>query len=236
MNCKQTSKLMGAYIYGDLPPEQMQEVRTHANECTRCREDLSSRKAAVAAIPGQVPELTDAEKQRIEWFVKGALSRQSEHPRVSRWMVPALGGAAAVAAGLAIAVLLASGGTKPIPVRPEKSSASKAVAKVRREPSEHPTAESAETARVKKPQSGPPDALSIAETVTRAVGAAVRTGAGVASASRGSSHNKPILPGKPAEEVPTVEEDIKDEPQEKPLTLPEPAGPLDARTAPAEPD
>lgn len=78
MNCRQAKELMGAYLYGDLEPDQMRKLRIHAKDCTGCREDLLSRGKAVSALSDAVPTMSDADRERIAWSVKGAVrSRQA---------------------------------------------------------------------------------------------------------------------------------------------------------------
>ncbi|MCX6344378.1 MAG: zf-HC2 domain-containing protein [Armatimonadetes bacterium] len=73
MKCKQVQELAGAYLYGDLAPQEMRAVRMHAQQCHTCREDFRTRGAVAASIPNNAPELTEEERQRIMWSVKGAI-------------------------------------------------------------------------------------------------------------------------------------------------------------------
>lgn len=92
MKCKQAEELMGAYLYGDLAPEEMHSLRMHAQDCTLCREDLATRGRVISALSDATPELSDADRQRISWSVKGALGKPKVAPRplVFR-LAPALG-------------------------------------------------------------------------------------------------------------------------------------------------
>lgn len=76
MKCRQAQDLMGAYLYGDLAPEEMRELRVHAQDCTLCREDLATRGRVVSSLSDSVPTLSDADRQRIAWSVKGATRRR----------------------------------------------------------------------------------------------------------------------------------------------------------------
>ena len=76
MNCRQAKDLIGAYIYGDLGPDEMRELRSHARECMPCREDLLSRGKIIASLDNSLPSLSDSERQRISWTVKGAVRKQ----------------------------------------------------------------------------------------------------------------------------------------------------------------
>ncbi|NLN76493.1 MAG: hypothetical protein GX139_09290 [Armatimonadetes bacterium] len=81
MNCRQARELMGAYLYGDLAPEQMREVRVHAKDCRACRADLLSRGRVVSSLNDATPTLSDMDRQRIAWSVKGAVNRQQVRKR-----------------------------------------------------------------------------------------------------------------------------------------------------------
>jgi len=91
---------MGAYLYGDLAPEEMRDLRLHTQDCAICREDLAARGRIVSSLADTTPELTDADRQRIAWSVKGAVSRRDyqERPLILR-LAPGL----ALAAGVLIA-------------------------------------------------------------------------------------------------------------------------------------
>lgn len=76
MKCKQAQDLIGAYIYGDLAPDEMRDLRVHAQDCALCREDLESRGRIVSLFDDSVPALSDEERQRIAWSVKGAVRKE----------------------------------------------------------------------------------------------------------------------------------------------------------------
>lgn len=80
MNCKQVHELMGPYLYGDLSPDEMMEVRVHTQSCTECKEDLRTRGFAVSSLDDSVPFLSEEEKQRIAWSVKGAIKEKEKAP------------------------------------------------------------------------------------------------------------------------------------------------------------
>lgn len=100
MKCRQAQELMGAYLYGDLSPGEMRDLRLHALECAVCREDLAARGRVVSSLSDATPKLTDEERQRIAWSVKGAVTRRrfEERPMIVR-LAPAV--------VLAVAVLVA---------------------------------------------------------------------------------------------------------------------------------
>lgn len=103
MKCKHVQELMGPYIYGDLAPDEMRQVRLHAQECAECREDLRGRGTLVSSFDNNPPRLTDEDRQRIAWSVKGVIRNEQERRVFRWWPVPALGLAAAVAVGLVVA-------------------------------------------------------------------------------------------------------------------------------------
>jgi hypothetical protein len=83
MKCKQIREMMGAYLYGDLDPGDMREIRLHAQDCEACRADLESRGLVVSKLNLEPPTLSDAEKQQIAWAVKGAV--RAAEPRIAVW-------------------------------------------------------------------------------------------------------------------------------------------------------
>ena len=82
--CKKVTDLFGAYIYGDLSLEEMRRVRSHVEQCESCARDLETRTKVLEIIPKGVPELTDEDRQRIMWSVKGAI-RAKQQPARSRF-------------------------------------------------------------------------------------------------------------------------------------------------------
>lgn len=76
--CRKIGDLLGAYVYGDVTPDETRRVDEHIKECKTCRHDLETRAGAVALVPDDLPALTDDEKLRIMWSVKGALRAERE--------------------------------------------------------------------------------------------------------------------------------------------------------------
>lgn len=114
MKCKQARDLIGAYLYGDLAPEEMRELRVHAQDCALCREDLASRGRAVSALDDATPVLTDEERQRIAWSVKGSVRRkQLETKPLALRLLPALGIATVLVAGVAVGNYFVTRSDKP---------------------------------------------------------------------------------------------------------------------------
>lgn len=100
MKCKQVRELAGPYLYGDLTPEEMKQVRLHTQECECCRNEIRSQGAVISAIPAEAPELTDEDRQRIAWTVKGAIWAGEQERQTSRFRFPlayALAGAVVIA-------------------------------------------------------------------------------------------------------------------------------------------
>ena len=122
MKCRQAQELIGAYLYGDLAPEEMRDLRVHAQECALCREDLASRGRVISALDDDVPGLTDEERQRIAWSVKGAVRREQlqRRPFVTK-LVPAF-----ALTGMLIAGVLVG---RYVVIRPSQAHPHKSVAK-----------------------------------------------------------------------------------------------------------
>ena len=100
--CRKIAELFGAYIYGDLTPEEMRRVRLHTEECQTCHQELEARTRAVALIPNNLPTLSDEERLRIMWTVKGAVRARRE-PAPVRLFSPGFVQGFAVAAAIVAA-------------------------------------------------------------------------------------------------------------------------------------
>ncbi|MCE5313970.1 MAG: zf-HC2 domain-containing protein [Armatimonadota bacterium] len=125
MKCKRIRNMMGAYLYGDLEPEQMREVRLHTQDCEACSFDLKSRGLVISSLENEAPTLSDAQKQSIACAVRGALAT-GKPAGMSWWVRPA---SAVALASLVIAALTVgkhSGSIVDL-VRPTKHQSSKAV-------------------------------------------------------------------------------------------------------------
>ncbi|MEN6356917.1 MAG: zf-HC2 domain-containing protein [Armatimonadota bacterium] len=122
MKCRQVRKLMGAYLYGDLEPEDMRDIRLHTQVCEQCRADLESRGMVVSSLNAQAPVLDDQDKQQLARSVKKAidesgrdnlgLNRANEPGAALWWWRPASAVALAgfVLAGFAIGRHIGSSG------------------------------------------------------------------------------------------------------------------------------
>ncbi|MDO8586122.1 MAG: zf-HC2 domain-containing protein [Armatimonadota bacterium] len=79
--------IIGAYIYGDLKPEEMRRVREHLDECAICRTDAESQAKVIACVPDSGRQLMEVDRQRIRWSVLGAVRRDSvaSARRVAVW-------------------------------------------------------------------------------------------------------------------------------------------------------
>ncbi len=115
MKCRQAQDLIGAYIYGDLTPDEMRDLRVHAQQCALCREDLASRGRIVSSLDSSVPELSDEDRQRISWSVKGAIRKEQLESRpLIRRLVPAFALTGVLVAGIVVGKYMT---TQPEPPR-----------------------------------------------------------------------------------------------------------------------
>ncbi len=228
MKCKQIKELMGAYLYGDLSPEEMREVRLHASACKECREDLQTRTAVVASVGSKTPELDDIDRQRIAWYVEGAVRRTESRGQSRLRLAPALaGGVLVIAAGIAIGAMIASNLPKTSleQARQNKKPPLRATVKIREEPATAAAKDKSETAFNKPdPKAKYAETERITTVIADAVKSAIRGGAGVAvsptSRSRPGNQRKQAAPEEVTEEVLTQAESPKDESQTSPTRLP----------------
>lgn len=123
MKCKQVRELIGAYLYGDLSPAEMREVRLHTQECAECREDLRERGCIIASLDDEAPTLSDSDRQSIAWSVKGTVRQQEQEREYSRVRF-----SPAYAVIVVIAVGLVLGSTISARMRPPKHDGSQQVA------------------------------------------------------------------------------------------------------------
>jgi len=230
MNCKRIQEIMGAYLYGDLAPNELKEVRLHTQECAACREDIESRGRVLAAIPKDAPELSGEERMQIAWAVKGVLRNAAAERSASRW-----GYAAAVAtvvvAGLGVVAIMIHNSSKPPPaVRVERKPAP--VVRIQEEPASPelvPGPRIAPQTQVRMPgtsteQDNPPRPRQYrAPDIRRQLGT-------IATITRHERHKRSVAVEKPA---PVVEEPQLDEPvpPKEGEKLPKPTDPNDAQTA-----
>jgi len=107
---------MGAYLYGDLGPSEMRELRLHTQECTACRDDLASQGQVISALSDSIPVLSDQERERIMWSVKGAIGkRETERRPLMLRFAPAISLAAVLLVGIGIGRLIDFRGSHPSP-------------------------------------------------------------------------------------------------------------------------
>lgn len=234
MKCDQIRDLMGAFLYGDLSADEMREVRAHAQGCGECKRDLEARTGVVAAISDRAPALTDAERQRIAWAVRGAVSRAPVREPTGRRWLPAFGLAMALVAGIALGTainLVVAGRRNPESQEAKHHSKPRVVVQVKEEPVRHPAKQKTEIAvgngdsSTKQQDS---DAVRMTNALTQAVTTAIRRGTAVA-VTRGQRKPDGTLGEKPA----------RTQPEEKPVEMaappagakvPLPKGPNDVRT------
>jgi len=79
--CKKIAEMIGAYIYGDLSPVEMRTVRLHAEECEACSSEIEERIRTISLIPADVPVLSDEDRRRVMWTVKGAIKAKCDSQR-----------------------------------------------------------------------------------------------------------------------------------------------------------
>lgn len=154
MKCRQAQELMGAYLYGDLSPEEMRDLRLHTQECALCREDLAARGRVVSSLSNTTPKLSDEERQRIAWSVKGAVSRRKyeERPLIVR-LAPAF--------VLAVAVLVAGFALGRVTPQPGKHSVARESTKEK----------AIAQAQVEVKEKTPPDEPKIDDATSKALAA-----------------------------------------------------------------
>lgn len=103
MKCRQAQDLIGAYLYGDLAVEEMRDLRVHAQDCAMCREDLASRGRVISSLDDTAPTLTDEDRLRIAWSVKGAVRKdQYQRKPLALRLAPTLALAGVLVAGIVV--------------------------------------------------------------------------------------------------------------------------------------
>ena len=115
MKCRHVRHVMGAYLYGDLAPEEMRQVREHVEQCGECREDLHGRGTVAASLDDTAGALTDQDRQEITWSVKGAVRAKERQSRAfGLRLAPTFGVAAVLLLGFAIGFVVNSQRATPI--------------------------------------------------------------------------------------------------------------------------
>lgn len=237
MKCKHIQDMMGAYLYGDLSPSDMREVRLHTQTCTECREDLESRGRVVSAIGDVAPKLTDEDRQSIAWTVKGAVRHaetMSHRPRF-RW-APAFAVAALLIAGLAVGALITTRAGKPPPpgaqaADPKGGKATGAVVRI----TEEQPRPSLNEEQVAASGSGPSDGTSARRRRPSAADRMARMLQGGTSFAVGARKGTNAGHDQPVQDEPVVTtgtpEQHKAEPANSGVRLPEPTAPNNAQTS-----
>lgn len=112
MNCQEIKKLMGAYVFGDLEPHEMKLVRTHAQDCSDCYEDLIARTQVSINLGESLPTLSDADRLMITRGVRERIRLEENYkPGVFSKLIPALGLCGLMVIGFGLGRLIAQ---KPI--------------------------------------------------------------------------------------------------------------------------
>lgn len=247
MRCREVRELMGAYLYGDLSPDEMREVRLHAHECVDCREDIETRGQVLASVENEPPVLGDEERQRIAWSVKGAIRNSPVlRPAFRLKLAPALGVAVVLVAGVAVGSLMKSHSASPPAVsqsaqkKEEKGKPSPVVVKIREE--DNPSAakdraNSASDAGSAAADARSADFVKMTEAVGDAVAEAIRKGSLVGTSSRQAAAGKRDKMVQPDEPVSVADPESGDGKAESGnIKLPEPTDLNDATTTPPTPN
>jgi anti-sigma factor RsiW len=109
-----------AYVLGALEPDEADEFRRHLEQCAVCREEVSSLRHVVDALPMAAPQypLPRGLRGRVLGEARrkppqaSSSARATPARRPMAWPVPALaGGLGAAIAAVVVAVILASGGS-----------------------------------------------------------------------------------------------------------------------------
>ena len=115
MKCRDVRAMMGAYLYGDLAPEEMRQVREHVERCGECREDLHGRGTVAASLDDTACTLADQDRQEIMWSVKGAVRARERRSRTfALRLAPTFGVAAVLLLGFAIGFVISSQRVTPV--------------------------------------------------------------------------------------------------------------------------
>ncbi|MHB9035172.1 MAG: anti-sigma factor family protein [Armatimonadota bacterium] len=230
MKCKQIREMMGAYLYGDLEPQDMREVRLHAQDCEACRADLESRGLVVSSLGNEAPTLSDAERQRIAFNVKSAL--RAAQPKTAVWW---LRPASAVALAALVLVGFAVGrhiGTKGSPFADPGQSAKENSVKPVVTITEAPTQsgdnmQPNETPGTKGERSRSKNITNMANFARRMIAPAVT---GPTDRKLDQNKRKMVLPDEPVQVV-TPSEANEKQGDKTETKLPKPNGMNDAQTA-----
>lgn len=233
MKCNKVHRLMGAYLYGDLEPEDMRDIRLHIQVCERCRADLESRGHVISSLSMQTPSLSDNEKEWLADSIKQkiAVSRLDsiDEPKAINWWLrpaPIVGLAALVLIGFAFGRHLGSGGN---PFVSQKKTTGKAKVTITEAASESPSSRASEPSGRKdnQDQSRSKKIENMADYARRMALPAVT---GPTDRNSNNDKRKSVIPDEPVSVA--GQSEIKKEQEVKDATkLPKPTGLNDAQTA-----
>jgi len=229
--CKQIHQLMGAYLYGDLTPNEMREVRMHVQECEACRRDLESRRIALASIPNKAPTLSSDEQMQLTWAVKGAIRNAELLREGSRWGY-AFAAGLVLLTGAAVAGIVAYNSSRPRAVSESgRITPPAVVVKIQEENGKHSKKTSTEPNAVTREQtsSAPPPEQTAASSKEKLPELVRQFVGNIATTSRRSSPQRKIAVENPTKIV-GEQESHEPRQQEAEPSLPEPVAPNDART------
>lgn len=163
---------MGAYLYGDLSPEEMKSVRLHTRECEACREDLRLRAQAVSYVPDNPPELTDADKNRITDSVNRADKSNTVQKKFKLKLVPALGIAVVLLIGFAVGSLIRQHNDRSDEIN-QANTGSRTIVQITEEPKTYQQRNNDDarqaSIRPRRHRSSPLNVEGVAETARRSI-------------------------------------------------------------------
>ncbi|MCX8053132.1 MAG: zf-HC2 domain-containing protein [Armatimonadetes bacterium] len=232
MNCKLVREMMGAYLYGDLAPEEMKEVRLHTQECPECRKDVESRGRIIAAIPCDTPELSDEERMQIAWSVKGAIRNCTVAQEGFRWGYVAAIATVALAALAVAGIVVYNSSKQPSSIQAKRRPVP--VVRIQEEPippGPEPTMKTERQARTPASPHQSPELEREPSTPSPRLRNIERQLGTIATIARHEHRKRNVAAEKP---VPVVEEPETNTPvpPEEGTKLPRPTDPNDAQIAP----
>lgn len=95
-------ELTAAYALSALDSHEEREYEEHLRHCERCRADLTALQEAAATLAYGVDSPLPPDRLRERILSQARVERSNVVPLRPRWVLPALGAAAAIAAGVAI--------------------------------------------------------------------------------------------------------------------------------------
>ena len=82
MNCDSVSKLIPLYFYGEVTPEEEDQVDQHVHECTACAAEMEQQRALAAALDRRQavipPVLLEECREDLMAAIAGGAPRQAK--------------------------------------------------------------------------------------------------------------------------------------------------------------